>query len=77
MTQETAPSPARKPPTSGFEELDSEYLLEEETFSWYDPEAFYPVRIGEIFKSKDQVLGKLGYGSVSTVWLCRNLMYVL
>jgi serine/threonine-protein kinase SRPK3 len=56
--------------------LDSSYLLEEETFSWYDPEAFYPVRIGEIFRSKYQVLGKLGYGSVSSAWLCRDLVYV-
>jgi serine/threonine protein kinase len=74
MTTEKAPSPPREPPTSGFEVLDSKYLLEEETFSWYDPEAFYPVRIGEIFQSKYQALGKLGYGSVSTAWLCRDLI---
>jgi hypothetical protein len=50
ITQEMAPSPPRKPPTSGFEELESDYWLEEETFSWYDRGAFYPARIGEIFK---------------------------
>ncbi|GIZ43342.1 hypothetical protein CKM354_000657400 [Cercospora kikuchii] len=48
-------------------------LLEEESFSWYDRRAFYPVRIGEIFESKYEILLKLGYGSVSTAWLCRNL----
>jgi serine/threonine-protein kinase SRPK3 len=73
MARENAQSPPRQPPTTGFEELDNTYLLEEETFSWYDPEVFYPVRIGEIFQSKYQVLGKLGYGSVSTAWLCRDL----
>ena len=73
MTNDAAPSPPRQAPTSGFEVLDSSYLLEEETFPWYDPESFYPVQIGEIFQSKYQVLGKLGYGSVSTAWLCRDL----
>jgi hypothetical protein len=52
-------------------------LLEEESFSWYTPSTFYPVRIGEIFESKYQVLLKLGYGSVSTAWLCRDLQYIL
>jgi hypothetical protein len=77
MTEKRAPSPPREPPTSGFEVLDSKYLIEEETFSWYNPDEFYPVRIGEIFQSKYQVLGKLGFGSVSTAWLCRDLMYAL
>ncbi|KAI9806285.1 MAG: hypothetical protein M1825_006400 [Sarcosagium campestre] len=34
---------------------------------------FYPVRIGEVFQSRYQVLGKLGYGSRSTAWLCCDL----
>jgi serine/threonine-protein kinase SRPK3 len=77
MARGNAQSPPRQPPTTGFEVLDNTYLLEEESFSWYDPEAFYPVQIGEIFQSKYQVLGKLGYGSVSTAWLCRDLVYVI
>ncbi|KAF2189938.1 kinase-like protein [Zopfia rhizophila CBS 207.26] len=48
-------------------------LLEEESFSWYNSGRFYPVHLGEVFESRYQVLGKLGYGSVSTVWLCRDL----
>ena len=59
---------------TGFEVLGSEYRLEEEIWSWYNPEEYYPVRIGEIFKDKYQVVGKLGFGSVSTVWLCRDLV---
>jgi serine/threonine-protein kinase SRPK3 len=76
MRSERASSPQRQPPTSGFEVLSDAYLLEEETFSWYSPDDFYHVQIGEVFKSKYQVLGKLGFGSVSTAWLCRDLLYV-
>lgn len=47
-------------------------LLEEEKLDWYEHAQFYPVRIGEIFSSKYQVVGKLGYGAHSTTWLCRN-----
>jgi serine/threonine-protein kinase SRPK3 len=74
MDSKRTPSPSWQQPTSGFEVLDATYLLEEETFSWYSPEALYPVRIGEVFKSQYRVLGKLGYGSVSTAWLCRDLV---
>lgn len=47
--------------------------LEEETWPFYSPELFYPVRIGEVFQARYQVLGKLGYGGHSTVWMCRNI----
>ncbi|RFU34991.1 hypothetical protein B7463_g1352, partial [Scytalidium lignicola] len=73
MVKTRVVSPPRQTPTSGFEVLDNSYLLEEETFSWYRPDDFYPVQICEIFRSRYQVLGKLGYGSVSTAWLCRDL----
>ncbi|KFZ09042.1 hypothetical protein V502_08986 [Pseudogymnoascus sp. VKM F-4520 (FW-2644)] len=76
MESERPPSPQRQPPTSGFEVLDDAYLLEEKTFSWYSPDDFYPVQIGELFRSKYQVLGKLGFGSVSTAWLCRDLVLI-
>lgn len=69
------PSPPRQPPTFGFEVLDNDYLLEEETFSWYAPDDFYHVRIGEVFQSRYQVLGKLGFGTVSTACLCRDVTY--
>ncbi|KAF2187454.1 hypothetical protein K469DRAFT_114096 [Zopfia rhizophila CBS 207.26] len=42
-------------------------LLEEESFSWYNSGRFYPVHLGEVFKSRYQVLRKLGYRSISTV----------
>ena len=46
--------------------------VEEETLPSYDPEEFYPVHIGDVFKGKYQVLGKLGFGANSTVWLCHD-----
>ncbi|KAG6309254.1 hypothetical protein E4U44_007222 [Claviceps purpurea] len=34
---------------------------------------YYPVTIGEIFCARYQVVGKLGFGTTSTVWLARDL----
>lgn len=48
-------------------------MVEEETLPSYRPGNYFPVRIGEIFDDRYKVLGKLGYGSASTVWLCRDL----
>ncbi|KAJ9649451.1 hypothetical protein H2199_000226 [Coniosporium tulheliwenetii] len=47
-------------------------VVEEETLPGYDPAEFYPVHIGQILHQKYQVLGKLGFGANSTVWLCRD-----
>ncbi|KAJ6036015.1 kinase-like domain-containing protein [Penicillium herquei] len=66
------PSLARKPPPLGTL-LDSGDKLEEETLRWYSPDLFYPVKIGDVFRSRYQVIGKLGFGGYSTVWLCRDL----
>lgn len=51
--------------------------FEEESLPWYDAAQFYPVRIGETIDSRYRVIGKLGYGAYSTVWLCRNVKYLL
>ncbi|KAH0578358.1 hypothetical protein H2248_003972 [Termitomyces sp. 'cryptogamus'] len=47
--------------------------IEEEDLSGYQAEWYYPVRIGEVFASRYQVVVKLGYGVTSTVWLARDL----
>jgi hypothetical protein len=57
--------------------IPTEQKIEEETHPWYEPTQYYPVRIGEILKSRYRVLGKLGYGAYSTVWLGRDLLSVL
>jgi serine/threonine-protein kinase SRPK3 len=46
---------------------------EEETLPGYVPTRYYPVRIGQIFRDRYQVVGKLGFGTTSTVWLARDL----
>ncbi|CCF39117.1 protein kinase [Colletotrichum higginsianum] len=60
-------------PNDGFERLPVHIQVEEETVPDYKPERFYPVRIGEVFCSRYQVVAKLGFGTTSTVWLCRDV----
>ncbi|KAK0326711.1 hypothetical protein LTR54_002322 [Friedmanniomyces endolithicus] len=54
-------------------QIGSDRHIEEETLPQYDPEEFYPVRIGQTLDSRYNVIGKLGYGANSTVWFCRDL----
>ncbi|KAG6007508.1 hypothetical protein E4U21_005977 [Claviceps maximensis] len=68
------PSNARTFTNEGFEIIPDESKIEEETVPNYKAEHFYPVRLGQIFESKYQVVAKLGFGTASTVWLCRELL---
>ncbi|KAL4874722.1 kinase-like protein [Aspergillus karnatakaensis] len=43
------------------------------TLPHYVPSQFYPTQIGEVIKERYQVVGKLGFGSTSTVWLARDM----
>lgn len=56
-----------------FERIDPSFLVEEETVHGYKAEHYYPVQIGQLFNDRYRTIGKLGYGSASTVWLCRDL----
>lgn len=72
----SAPRPPLAPrtfPSTGFETIDASAKIEEETLAFYDPRLFYPVRIGEVFDNRYQVVAKLGYGTTSTTWLCHDL----
>lgn len=60
-------------PTDGFALLPTEAKFEEERLIGYEADRYYPVRLGEVFESKFQVVAKLGFGMSSTVWLCRDL----
>ncbi|KAJ6047187.1 kinase-like domain-containing protein [Penicillium canescens] len=68
-------SPVRQFAQSNVQLLDSNVKLEEETLPWYTQDRSYPVKIGEVFQARYQVLGKLGFGGYSTVWLCRDLTH--
>ena len=38
----------------------------------YKAEHYYPVELGEVFQERYKTIGKLGYGTASTVWLCHD-----
>ena len=67
------PYPLLKFPATGFAVVRDSQLLEEEQLEELHDGKYYPVRIGEVFDSKYQVVGKLGFGSTSTVWLARDM----
>lgn len=72
-----APSLPLHFPTTGFPIVRDSVLLEEEHLDKFKARQYYPANIGDIYDEKYQVLGKLGFGSTSTVWLARNLQYVI
>jgi serine/threonine-protein kinase SRPK3 len=69
-----SPAEPRIFPNAGWDSIDTSIMVEEESIPTYRPEKFYPVRIGEVFQHRYQVVGKLGYGSSATVWLCRDML---
>uniref|UniRef100_A0A1Y1MTX1 non-specific serine/threonine protein kinase n=1 Tax=Photinus pyralis TaxID=7054 RepID=A0A1Y1MTX1_PHOPY len=61
-------------PATGFEVIPETKLLEEENYEEFKAGNYCPVNIGDVYASNTyQILGKLGFGSTSTVWLARNL----
>ena len=61
---------------ASFPVVDNATLFEEETMPAYPMGLFYPVRLGQIFQDRYQVVRKMGYGANSTVWMCRDLEFV-
>lgn len=62
--------------------VEPEYIaadtrVEEETLPGYRAERYFPVNIGDTFRSRYQIITKLGYGVTSTTCLCRDLLYAL
>ncbi|KAJ5723211.1 hypothetical protein N7488_001246 [Penicillium malachiteum] len=60
-------------PTGGFKTVPPSAVLEEERFEQFKLGRDYPANIGEVLTSRYQVVGKLGFGTTSTVWLARDL----
>ncbi len=46
--------------------------IEEQTLPLYRQKRYYPVKIGNFFNTRYQIIAKLGYGAYSTVWLARD-----
>jgi hypothetical protein len=55
-------------PLSGLQLLDPSLQLEEESLPTYCPEKYYPVRQGEVFNDRYQILAKLDYSITSAFW---------
>ncbi|PYH86143.1 kinase domain protein [Aspergillus uvarum CBS 121591] len=68
-----SPSSSRMISKISYTTLPLDTPIEEETLPFYKPEHYYPVKIGDIYETRYQVTGKLGYGAYSTSWLCRDL----
>jgi hypothetical protein len=58
---------------TNFKTSSASEIPEEERFELFKNGHYYPVNIGDVFSSKYQVIGKLGFDVNSTVWLARDL----
>ncbi|KAJ5198596.1 uncharacterized protein N7498_007713 [Penicillium cinerascens] len=47
-------------------------IEEVERLEKYQPGGYHPIMIGDVFQSRYRVVHKLGYGTYSTTWLCRD-----
>lgn len=56
--------------------LDSTKKIEEERMPAYKRGLYYPVKLGDVFHSRYQVISKLGLGANSTLWFGRDLQWV-
>ncbi|OCK87907.1 uncharacterized protein K441DRAFT_709141 [Cenococcum geophilum 1.58] len=63
-----APSPPLRFLTTGFKVFAPSEILDKERFEEFKLGRYYLVNIGEVFDSKYQVIGKLGFGVTSTVY---------
>ena len=68
--QALAPKPLSTRP---YPTLNASTPLEEENMPHCNAADWYPVFIGELFESRYQVLGKLGFGLNSTIYISRYL----
>ncbi|KAI7279632.1 hypothetical protein KC345_g5242 [Hortaea werneckii] len=54
------------------DQIQTDQKVEEETVPNYNSSRYYLVQIRDIFLNRYEVLGKLGFGSTSTTWFCRD-----
>lgn len=63
-------------PKEGTVSIPVSEQVEEEAIPGYLATRYYPVRVGQTFQNRYQVVGKLRFGITSTVWLARDLEWV-
>jgi hypothetical protein len=65
--------PIRFPPTDPAFAVPSQTLVDEETWTGYTPETYYPAKPGEVLAGQFQLMTKIGWGTGSTVWLAQDI----
>ncbi|KAG8630738.1 hypothetical protein KVT40_002357 [Elsinoe batatas] len=65
--------PISFPLTGTHECVPKHIILEEEQFDHFLKDQYCPVTIGQVLDDRYQILGKLGFGVTSTVWLAQDL----
>jgi hypothetical protein len=60
-------------PKDGIQWIPRGQKVEEETNPDYMAIRYFPVQIGDTLKDRYQIVGKLGFGTTSTIWLARDL----
>ncbi|KFZ14717.1 hypothetical protein V502_05936 [Pseudogymnoascus sp. VKM F-4520 (FW-2644)] len=73
VNSKSLPSPPMRFPSSGFKTINASEVLEEWRFDDFKTGQYYLVNIHDIFSSKYQAVGKLGFGVTYTVWLAQDL----
>ncbi|KAM3446640.1 hypothetical protein MY3296_009470 [Beauveria thailandica] len=54
-------------------EYQYNWIEDVESLEKYVPGGYHPVMIGDVIKRRYEIVGKLGYGGFSTVWLARDM----
>ncbi|KAM3426429.1 hypothetical protein MY4824_009968 [Beauveria thailandica] len=54
-------------------EYQYNWIEDVESLEKYVPGGYHPVMIGHVIKRRYEIVGKLGYGGFSTVWLARDM----
>ena len=47
-------------------------MTTEESMPYYTPFRYHPVSLGDCFNKRYDVVSKLGYGAMSTVWFAKD-----
>jgi hypothetical protein len=77
MGDSPPPTPPPRAPNDRNEWRFKETISPCEWVEDYHPGGYHPVHLGNVFNNQYKVLRKLVEGSYSTVWLARDLKYVL
>ncbi|CAI7633742.1 unnamed protein product [Penicillium glandicola] len=65
--------PLQLPPAGLTFAIPSHEVVDEERLPNNNPQDYYPARPGETLGNNYQLLGKIGWGTSSTVWLARDI----